>query len=75
MWGSRPPSDHAERALYTEHYSANDIEAASWGGDRTVLPLVAAHHLDRPPARPAWVPGLGLLVRRSDQPERRGAAG
>ncbi|RLT45240.1 MAG: ABC transporter substrate-binding protein [Chloroflexi bacterium] len=31
----------AERALYEEHYNANEIEAAWWGGDRTVLPLVA----------------------------------
>jgi peptide/nickel transport system substrate-binding protein len=30
-----------ERALYEEHYGANEIEAAWWGGDRTVLPLVA----------------------------------
>jgi peptide/nickel transport system substrate-binding protein len=29
-----------ERSLYTQHYTANDIEAAWWGGDRTVLPLV-----------------------------------
>jgi peptide/nickel transport system substrate-binding protein len=32
---------YAERSLYEEHYSANEIEAAWWGGDRTVLPLVA----------------------------------
>lgn len=30
-----------ERSLYEEHYRANEIEAAWWGGDRTVLPLVA----------------------------------
>jgi peptide/nickel transport system substrate-binding protein len=30
-----------ERALYEEHWRANEIEAAWWGGDRTVLPLVA----------------------------------
>ncbi len=30
-----------ERSLYQEHYSANEIEMAFWGGDRTVLPLVA----------------------------------
>lgn len=30
-----------ERSLYQEHYAANDIEMAYWGGDRTVLPLVA----------------------------------
>jgi peptide/nickel transport system substrate-binding protein len=32
----------AERSLYEEHYNSNDIEAAFWGGDRTVLPLVPA---------------------------------
>jgi peptide/nickel transport system substrate-binding protein len=31
---------YAERSLYTQHYTANDIEAAWWGGDRTLLPLV-----------------------------------
>jgi len=30
-----------ERSLYQEHYAANEIEMAYWGGDRTVLPLVA----------------------------------
>ncbi len=29
-----------ERSLFEEHQKANDIEAAFWGGDRTVLPLV-----------------------------------
>ncbi len=28
-----------ERSLYEEHWGANEIEAAWWGGDRTVLPL------------------------------------
>lgn len=30
-----------ERSLYEEHWGANEIEAAWWGGDRTVVPLVA----------------------------------
>ncbi len=30
-----------DRSLYQEHYAANEIEMAFWGGDRTVLPLVA----------------------------------
>jgi len=30
-----------ERSLYEEHVKANAIEAAWWGGDRTVLPLVS----------------------------------
>ena len=29
-----------ERSLYTEHFRANEIEAAFWGGDRTLLPIV-----------------------------------
>jgi peptide/nickel transport system substrate-binding protein len=28
-----------ERALYEQHWGANEIEAAWWGGDRTVVPL------------------------------------
>jgi len=31
---------YTERSLYTQHYTANDIEAAQWGGDRTLLPFV-----------------------------------
>jgi peptide/nickel transport system substrate-binding protein len=31
-----------ERSLFEEHWGANEIEAASWGGDRTVLPIVAS---------------------------------
>jgi peptide/nickel transport system substrate-binding protein len=47
-----------ERSLYEEHYRANEIEAAWWGGDRTVLPLVApiiwiGTQPDRPWC-PAW---------------------
>jgi peptide/nickel transport system substrate-binding protein len=30
-----------ERTLYSEHFAANEIEAAFWGGDRTLLPLIA----------------------------------
>jgi peptide/nickel transport system substrate-binding protein len=30
---------YVERSLYTTHYNANDLEAANWGGDRTVMPL------------------------------------
>ncbi len=47
-----------ERALFEEHYKANEIEAAWWAGDRTVLPLVApiiwiGTQPDRPWC-PAW---------------------
>jgi len=37
--GVKATYNYAERSLYTEHYNSNDIEAAFWGGDRTVLPL------------------------------------
>lgn len=48
-----------ERSLYEEHWGANEIEAASWGGDRSVLPIVApwiflGTMLDRP-----WAVGWG----------------
>jgi peptide/nickel transport system substrate-binding protein len=53
---------YAERSLYTEHYQANEIEAASWGGDRTVLPLAPeapifrGTMIDRP-----WAAGYGTF--------------
>jgi peptide/nickel transport system substrate-binding protein len=50
-----------ERALYTEHYEANEIEAAWWGGDRTVLPLVAPIiFIGTQPDRP-WCPAWGFF--------------
>ena len=30
-----------QNALYTEHYTANEIEAGCWAGDRIVVPLAA----------------------------------
>jgi peptide/nickel transport system substrate-binding protein len=39
--GIKATYKYFERSLYTEHYQSNEIEAASWGGDRTVLPLAA----------------------------------
>ena len=50
---------YAERALYTQHYEANEIEAGCWAGDRTVVPLAApiiwtGEQNDRPWC-PAWV--------------------
>jgi peptide/nickel transport system substrate-binding protein len=45
-----------ERSLYTEHYTANDIEAAWWGGDRTIIPLAAPIiFIGTQPDRP-WCP-------------------
>jgi peptide/nickel transport system substrate-binding protein len=47
-----------ERSLYTERYEANEIDSAFWGGDRTLLPIVApwiflGSMVDRPWAA-AW---------------------
>jgi peptide/nickel transport system substrate-binding protein len=39
--GIRATYRYFERSLYEEHWGANEIEAAWWGGDRTVLPFVA----------------------------------
>jgi peptide/nickel transport system substrate-binding protein len=49
-----------ERALYTQHYNANEIESAFWGGDRSLLPLSAplvfmGTTIDRP-----WADAWGL---------------
>jgi len=46
-----------ERSLYTEHFNANDIEAAWWGGDRAVVPLAPEAIIFRgtQPDRP-WCP-------------------
>jgi len=61
--GLRMTYKFVERALYTQHYTANDIEAAWWGGDRTVLPLVPEAIIFRgvQPDRP-WCPGWGYYV-------------
>ena len=40
--GIKAAYKYFERSLYEEHYNANEIEAAFWGGDRTVLPLAAS---------------------------------
>jgi peptide/nickel transport system substrate-binding protein len=52
---------YAERADYEKHYKANDIEAAWWGGDRTVLPLAPEATVFRgiQPDRP-WAQGYGI---------------
>jgi peptide/nickel transport system substrate-binding protein len=50
-----------ERALYTTHYTANDIEAGWFGADRAVLPLVPEAIIFRgvQPDRP-WCPAWGF---------------
>jgi peptide/nickel transport system substrate-binding protein len=37
--GVKAAYKYNERSLYQERWAANDIEAAWWGGDRTLLPL------------------------------------
>ena len=57
---------YAERSLYTEHFQANEIEAAWWGGDRTVVPLAPGAPIfrgtmiDRP-----WAAGFGTWYNSS----------
>jgi len=64
MWaevGVKCAYKYFERSLYTEHFSANEIEGAFWGGDRTVLPLAPEAIIFRgtQPDRP-WADGFGL---------------
>jgi peptide/nickel transport system substrate-binding protein len=57
-----------ERALYTEHYQANEIEAAFWGGDRTLLPLSAPIiFIGTQPDRP-WSVAWGLWRNNPEDP-------
>jgi peptide/nickel transport system substrate-binding protein len=50
-----------ERSLYTQHYEANEIEAAWWGGDRTVVPLAGPIiFIGTQPDRP-WCPAWGYF--------------
>ncbi len=50
-----------ERSLYTQHYTANDIEAGWFGADRALLPLVPEAIIFRgvQPDRP-WCPAWGF---------------
>ncbi len=64
-----------ERSLYTEHYEANEIQAAWWGGDRTVLPLLdpgifVGTTLDRPwgVAWGKWRSSVGKDVNGEEPP-------
>jgi len=72
MWndvGIKAVYKYFERALYSQHFAANDIEAAFWGGDRTVLPLSTeaiifrGTQVDRP-----WADGFGLWYNNHDDP-------
>jgi peptide/nickel transport system substrate-binding protein len=58
-----------ERSLYQERFAANDIEAAWWGGDRTLLPLAPlavifrGYQTDRP-----WACAWGIYLHDPNDP-------
>ena len=56
--GIQATGKFTERSLYTQHYTANDIEAGWFGADRTFLPIVPEAIIYRgvQPDRP-WCPG------------------
>lgn len=67
--GVKATYKYVERSLYTEHYNANDIEAAWWGGDRTVLPIVPEAIIFRGTQRDRpWCPGWSLYYEEPDNP-------
>jgi peptide/nickel transport system substrate-binding protein len=61
--GIKATYKYFERSLYTEHFRANEIEGAIWGGDRTVVPLAPGAPIfrgtmvDRP-----WAAGYGIWL-------------
>jgi peptide/nickel transport system substrate-binding protein len=76
--GVKATYQYLERSLYTEHFQANELQAAWWGGDRTVLPLAPeapifrGTMIDRPWA-PAW--GLWLSSNNTDPVSEEPPAG
>jgi len=58
-----------ERSLYTQHYTANDIEAGWFGADRALLPLVPEAIIFRgvQPDRP-WCPAWGFWYTNPKDP-------
>ncbi len=67
--GVKAAYKYNERSLYQERFEANDIEAAWWGGDRTLLPLAPlavifrGYQTDRP-----WACGWGLYLHDPNDP-------
>lgn len=60
---------YVERALYTEHYDANDLDGGTWGGDRTVLPIVPEAIIFRGVQRDRpWCPGWSYFYNEPDSP-------
>ncbi len=57
-----------ERSLYTQRFTANEIEAGFWGGDRTLLPLTAPIiFIGTQPDRP-WCPAWGFWRTNPNDP-------
>src|SRR5690606_9755637 len=66
--GVKAEYKYFERTLYTEHYQSNEIEAAFWGGDRTVVPLAAPIiFIGTQPDRP-WCPAWGYYREDTEHP-------
>jgi peptide/nickel transport system substrate-binding protein len=67
--GIKTAYKYNERSLYQERFAANDIEAAWWGGDRTLLPLAPlavifrGYQTDRP-----WACAWGLYLQDPNDP-------
>jgi peptide/nickel transport system substrate-binding protein len=67
--GIKAAYKYNERSLYQERFEANDIEAAWWGGDRTLLPLAPlavifrGYQTDRP-----WACAWGLYLHDPEDP-------
>jgi len=67
--GLKATYKYVERSLYTQRYTANELDTAWWGGDRTVLPLVPEAIIFRgvQPDRP-WCPGWGFWYLNPNDP-------
>jgi peptide/nickel transport system substrate-binding protein len=67
--GVKAAYKYNERSLYQERFESNDIEAAWWGGDRTLLPLAPlavifrGYQTDRP-----WACAWGLYLHDPNDP-------
>jgi peptide/nickel transport system substrate-binding protein len=67
--GVKAAYKYDERSLYQERFESNDIEAAWWGGDRTLLPLAPlavifrGYQTDRP-----WACAWGLYLHDPNDP-------
>jgi peptide/nickel transport system substrate-binding protein len=56
--GVQATAKYVDRALFTVHYDANDIEGGWFGGDRTLLPIVPEAIIFRGTSRDRpWCPG------------------